>query len=71
LRRWMGLDGRLVKLGPFRMIGSSYPDDVVTARARVTETLRGADGGRVKLEIVVVNNRGEAARGEAEVALPD
>ncbi len=71
LRRWMGLDGRLVKLGPFRMIGSSYPDDVVTARARVTETSRGADGGRVKLDIAVVNNRGAAARGEAEVALPD
>ena len=41
LRRWMGLDGRLRKLGPFRMTGSSYPDDVVTARARVT----GKDAG--------------------------
>lgn len=70
LRRWMGLDGRLRKLGPFRMTGSSYPEDVVTARARVTETVRDADGGRVKLEIVVVNNRGEAARGAAEVVLP-
>lgn len=70
LRRWMGLDGRLTKLGPFRMIGSSYPEDVVTARARVTETTRDAAGGRVKLDIGVVNNRGDAARGEAEVALP-
>ena len=71
LRRWMGLDGRLTRLGPFRMTGSSYPDDVVTARARVTETTRDAAGGRVKLEVVVVNNRGEAARGDAEVGLPD
>jgi 3-methylfumaryl-CoA hydratase len=70
LRRWIGLDGRLTKLGPFRMIGSSYPDDIVTARARVTETVPDADGGRVKLDIVVVNPRSEAARGEAEVALP-
>lgn len=71
LRRWMGLDGRLAKLGPFRMIGSSYPDDIVTARARVRETVPAASGGRVKLDIVVVNNRGEAARGEAEVVLPN
>jgi 3-methylfumaryl-CoA hydratase len=71
LRRWMGLDGRIVKLGPFRMIGSSYPDDIVTARARVRETVPEAAGGRVKLDIVVVNPRGEAARGEAEVALPN
>jgi 3-methylfumaryl-CoA hydratase len=70
LRRWMGLDGRLAKLGPFRMIGSSYPDDVVTARAKVTETTRDAERGRVKLEIVVANDRGDAARGEAEVTLP-
>ncbi len=70
LRRWIGLDGRLSKLGPFRMIGSSYPDDTITARARVTETTREADRGRVKLEIAVVNDRGEAARGEAEITLP-
>jgi hypothetical protein len=71
LRRWMGLDGRLAKLGPFRMSGSSYPDDIVTARARVRETVPDAAGGRVKLDIAVANNRGEAARGEAEVTLPN
>jgi 3-methylfumaryl-CoA hydratase len=70
LRRWAGLDGRICKLGPFRMSGSSYPGDVVTARARVTGIERQTGESRVKLEIVVVNDRGEAARGEAEVALP-
>jgi hypothetical protein len=70
LRRWIGLDGRIRKLGPFRMSGSSYPDDIVTARARVSEITAGPEDPRVKLEIVVVNNRGEAARGEAEVSLP-
>lgn len=70
LRRWMGLTGRISRLGPFRMTGSSYPGDVVTARARVTEKGTRAEEGRVKLEIVVINPRGEAARGEAEVALP-
>ena len=34
LRRWIGLDGRITKLGPFRMTGSSYPGDVVTVEAK-------------------------------------
>ena len=68
LRRWMGLDGRIKKLGPFRMTGSSYPDDIVTAHAKVTEKV---DSERlVKLELLVVNPRGEAAKGEAQVVLP-
>ncbi|HEY3917246.1 MAG TPA: MaoC family dehydratase N-terminal domain-containing protein [Stellaceae bacterium] len=68
LRRWMGLDGRITKLGPFRMTGSSYPDDVVTARGRVLEKV---DKDRsVKIELLVANPRGEAARGEAQVILP-
>jgi hypothetical protein len=70
LRRWMGLDGRLQKLGPFRMTGSSYPDDIVTARARVVEKVQRETKGIIKVEISALNNRGEAARGEAEVALP-
>lgn len=70
LRRWIGLDGRIVRLGPFRMTGSTYPDDVVTASARVVEKAN-EDGRRlVKLELVSDNNRGEAARGVAQVALP-
>ncbi|HLI21012.1 MAG TPA: MaoC family dehydratase N-terminal domain-containing protein [Stellaceae bacterium] len=68
LRRWMGLDGRIKKMGPFRMTGSSYPDDIITARATVTEKL---DSERaLKLDLLVVNPRGEAAKGEAQVILP-
>jgi hypothetical protein len=68
LRRWIGLDGRITRMGPFRMCGSTYPDDVVSAHGRITEK---SDGDkRVKLEIWATNNRGEAARGEAQVALP-
>lgn len=70
LRRWIGLDGRIKKLGPFRMIASSYPDDVITARARVVEKTDGKDERLVKVELLVVNPRGDAARGEAQVALP-
>jgi len=68
LRRWMGLDGRIKKMGPFRMTGSSYPDDIVTARATVTEKV---DADRLlKLDLLVVNPRGEAAKGEAQIVLP-
>ena len=70
LRRWIGLDGRIRKLGPFRMGGSSYPDDVVTARARVVEREERGGDRLVKVELVAVNDRGEAARGDAQVALP-
>jgi hypothetical protein len=68
LRRWIGLDGRIKRLGPFRMGGSTYPDDIVAARGRVVEK---ADSDKlVKLEIWATNNRGEAARGEAQIVLP-
>jgi len=68
LRRWMGLDGRIKKLGPFRMTGSSYPDDGISAHARISEKIE--PDQLIKLELLVVNPRGEAARGEAIVALP-
>ncbi|HEY3917240.1 MAG TPA: MaoC family dehydratase N-terminal domain-containing protein [Stellaceae bacterium] len=70
LRRWIGLDGRITRLGPFRMTGSSYPSDVVTAQARVTGKSETGEGPRVDVELLALNNRGEAARGEAQVALP-
>ncbi len=70
LRRWIGLDGKIRKLGPFRMNGSSYPEDTITAQARVLETLEEAGEKRVKLALSVLNPRGEAASGEAQVALP-
>jgi acyl dehydratase len=70
LRRWIGLDGKLRKLGPFRMVKNSHPGDTLTCRGRVTnkETVDGE--GRVHLDIWVENPRAEAARGQAIVALP-
>lgn len=70
LRRWIGLDGRITKLGPFRMSGSSYPGDVVTVQASVTGTTPAPDAPLVTVELLALNPRGEAARGEAQVALP-
>ncbi len=70
LRRWMGLDGRLKKLGPFRMVKSSHPGDTLTCSARVTNKEVVDNQGHVHLEISVHNPRAEAARGEAIVSLP-
>lgn len=70
LRRWIGLDGRINKLGPFRMVKNSHPGDTLTCHCRVVDKPEGQGDGLVKLEIVVDNPRGEAARGEALVTLP-
>jgi 3-methylfumaryl-CoA hydratase len=70
LRRWMGLDGRLAKLGPFRMVKNSHPGDTITCRCRVAGKTEEGGRGLVRLDISVENPRGEAARGEAAVALP-
>ena len=70
LRRWIGLDGRLKKIGPFRMVKNSHPDDTLTCRGRVTETNDSSGEALVRLEISVDNPRGPAAQGEALVALP-
>jgi acyl dehydratase len=70
LRRWMGLDGRIRKMGPFRMVKNSHPGDTITGRARVTGKELREGQGLVQLEIGVDNSRGEAARGEVTVSLP-
>ncbi|HZT06123.1 MAG TPA: MaoC family dehydratase N-terminal domain-containing protein [Chloroflexota bacterium] len=70
LRRWMGLDGRIRKLGPFRMVKNSHPGDTLSARARVLAKEAQAGEGVIRLEIAIDNPRGEAARGEVAVSLP-
>jgi acyl dehydratase len=70
LRRWIGLEGRIRKMGPFRMVKNSHPGDTITGRARVVEKELRDGEGVVHLEIGVDNPRAEAARGEATVSLP-
>jgi acyl dehydratase len=70
LRRWLGLDGRIKKLGPFRMVKNSHPGDTLTCGARVANKEAVDGAGCVHLEISVGNPRGEAARGLAAVSLP-
>ncbi len=70
LRRWIGLDGRLKKLGPVRLVKNSHPGDMLTCTAKVTDKEVVDGQGRVQLEISVKNPRAEAARGQATVSLP-
>jgi 3-methylfumaryl-CoA hydratase len=70
LRRWMGLDGRIHKLGPFRMNKQSHPGDTLTCRGRVTNTVTKDDRTLIQLELAIDNPRGHAALGEALVSLP-
>ena len=69
-RRWMGLDGWLQKLGPFRMGKSSHPGDVLSCGARVTNKEVTDGKGLVHLDISVQNPRAEAVHGKAIVSLP-
>jgi 3-methylfumaryl-CoA hydratase len=70
LRRWIGLDGRIVKIGPFRMRKAGHPGDTLVCGGRVTKLEKTDRGGRVSLAIWVDSSRGRGTLGEATVALP-
>ncbi len=70
LRRWMGLDGRIRKMGPYRLVKNSHPGDTLTGRGRVVGKEIKDGQGLVYLEIGVDNPRAEAARGNVTVSLP-
>lgn len=70
LRRWMGLRGRLVRLGPFKMTLPVYPGDVVQTRWTVTSKRARSTGGEVDLEFCVLAKDRRAVQGVAVVDLP-
>lgn len=70
LRRWMGLDGRLMRLGPFKMTAPVYPGDVVQARWTVTSKRVRTTGGEVDLKFFVLAKDRQAVQGMAVVDLP-
>jgi len=70
LRRWIGLDGRIVKIGPFRMRKAGHPGDTLVCGGRVTKVEQSDRGGLVSLAIWVDSSRGRGTLGEAVVALP-
>jgi hypothetical protein len=70
MRRFMGLDGRLRKLGPFRIARSCHPGDMISCSGRVIGKEVTDGVGLVHLELAVRNPRTEAARSEAIVSVP-
>ena len=65
LRGWMGLAGRIRKMGPFRIVKNSNPGDTITGRARIGGKEPGNGQGIVQLEIGV-----DSPRSEAVVSVP-
>lgn len=70
LRSWMGLGGRLRRLGPFRIQKNICPGDVLTCGGRVKSKEEGEREGLVKVEIWQESERGVTSRGEASISLP-
>jgi len=70
LRRWIGLDGRIVKIGPFRMRKAGHPGDTLVCGGRVTKVEPNEKYGLVTLAIWVDSPRGRGTLGEATVSLP-
>ncbi|WP_418601866.1 FAS1-like dehydratase domain-containing protein [Mycolicibacterium sp. SCSIO 43805] len=69
LRRWMGLRGRLVHLGPFKMSASVHPGDVVQARWTVTGKHAQAGAETVDLDFGVFAGDRQAVQGIATITL--
>jgi hypothetical protein len=69
LRRWMGLRGRLVHLGPFKMSASIHPGDMVQARWTVTGKDAQAGAEAVDLQFGVFAGDRQAVQGIAAIAL--
>lgn len=70
LRRWMGLRGRLRRLGPFSMRSNIHPGDTMRSRWKVTGVEPSAAGGLVHLAFSVDTDRGPAVNGTASIELP-
>lgn len=69
LRRWMGLRGRLVHLGPFKMSASVHPGDVVQARWTVTGKHAQAGAKAVDLQFSIFAGDRQAVQGIAAIHL--
>jgi len=70
LREWMGLQGTITKIGPFRMKIFTCVGDVVTFNAKVKDKHEEDGKGIVSLEIWAESHRGQTVSGEATIELP-
>ena len=70
MREWIGLRGRVKKIGPFRMKIFNCVGDKITFKASVSKKREEDGNGEVLLEIWSETHKGESVTGEAMVILP-
>jgi acyl dehydratase len=70
LREWMGLQGSIRKLGPFRMTLFMSVGDVVTFKATVKDKHKEDSKGIIDLDILAETPKGQTVKGTASVILP-
>ena len=70
LRSWIGLDGRISKMGPAKMKAAGHPGDTLIAGGTVKALERSEVGGNVTLDVWVDSPRGRGTIGEATVWVP-
>jgi acyl dehydratase len=71
LREWIGLQGRIKKIGPFRMKIFNCVGDLVTFKGKVREKRLEDGQGIVTLDIWSETPKGETVMGEAAVIVPE
>jgi len=67
LREWMGLEGRVVKLGPMKMMAFNVVGDIAVFGGKVTGV--DIDSGRIKLALTTQTEKGPTVSCEAVVDL--
>jgi len=67
LREWMGLEGRVVKLGPMKMMAFNVVGDTSVFGGKVTSV--DADAGRIELALTTHTEKGLTVSCEAMVEL--
>jgi acyl dehydratase len=68
LREWIGLKGKIKKIGPFRMRIFNCVGDLVTFKGKVKQVQN--EKGEIVLDIWSETRRGQTTTGEATVMLP-
>ena len=70
LREWIGLRGKIKKIGPLRMKMFNCVGDLVTYKGKVRRKFEEDVEGIVILDVWSENDKGETVSGEATVILP-
>ena len=70
LREWMGLHGKIKKIGPFRMVMFNCVGDLVTYKGEVVDKSEVDGEGIVSLDISSQTAKGTTVTGKAIVILP-